>query len=306
MLFDPHSRFWLSTICNRSNAFCRQLACVAVDEAHLIWGWREFRAQYSNVGILQTVFPKVPIMAMSATFTPNILEYVRKTLNMRPPIQLYRRPLDRPNITYTVTQITPRSKFWDLNFLIPDIGGASAIEKTMIFVDSIFEDIDMAKYLRSLLPAKLQGKARRIIRTLYSVLETDTKTTSLEDFLNGDTRILMCTNAAGMGVDIPDIKRVVQWKLAEHLNLATVVQRLGRAGRKQTVAAVGVIFVNDMHILPKDMDKAAKEFAFARLPVKEDTQEATQDILSAIYDGNMQIRKEGDLSTFHKVDSPLL
>ena len=54
------------------------------------------------------------------------------------------------------------------------------------------------------------------------------------------------------------------------------------------------------------MTGAAKEFAFARLLVTKDTQEATQDILSTMYDGNMQVRKEGDLSPFHKVDTPLL
>ena len=146
---------------------------------------------------------------MSATFTPNILEYVRKTLHMRAPVQSYCRPLDCPNITYTVAPITPKSKFRDLDFLIPDVGGASAIEKTMIFVDSISEGIEMAKYLRTLLPEKLQCKAHRIIRSFSSVLETSTKSTWLDDFLNGDTRIIICTDAAGMGIDIPDIRRVI-------------------------------------------------------------------------------------------------
>ena len=59
MLFESHSRFWLSTIRNRINVFCQRLACIAVDEAHLIWGWREFRAEYCRYhygGVIQSTF----------------------------------------------------------------------------------------------------------------------------------------------------------------------------------------------------------------------------------------------------------
>lgn len=99
---------------------------------------------------------------------------------------------------------------------------------------------------------------------------------------------------------------MIQCRIAEHLNLATVVQGIGHARRKKPVTAVGVVFVNEMHILPKDMTGAAKEFAFARLLVTKDTQEVIQDDLSTMYNGNMQVRKERDLSPFHKVDLPLL
>lgn len=43
MLFEPDSLFWRSILRGNSTAFSRRLACIAVDEAHLIWGWREFR-----------------------------------------------------------------------------------------------------------------------------------------------------------------------------------------------------------------------------------------------------------------------
>ncbi len=52
IFFQPTSMFWLSVTRDRSNAFCRKLACIAVDETHLMWGWREFRKEFSNVGIL--------------------------------------------------------------------------------------------------------------------------------------------------------------------------------------------------------------------------------------------------------------
>lgn len=67
--------------------------------------------------------------------------------------------------------------------------------------------------------------------------------------MNGDTRILICTDAAGMGINIPDIKRVIQWKIFDLLTLATLVQRIGRAGRDTGILAVTVVFVEKRHIL---------------------------------------------------------
>ena len=148
-------------------------------------------------------------MAVSATMTTNTLEYVRKTLNLKTPVRLYRRPLDRPNITYTVASITS-SGFEDLNFLIPPkIGGIGNIEKIMIFVDSVEKDIALGKHLQSLLPNNLKDRGEKIIVSFSSILEAKTKTDCLEDFLNSDTRILIYTDAARMGVDIPDIRRVI-------------------------------------------------------------------------------------------------
>lgn len=102
MVLEPQSWFWSSTKRARSSAFCQRLACIAVDEAHLIWGWREFRKEYNNIGRIRAIFPSVPIMALSATLTSNNLEYIRKSLDLQSPVQLCKRPLDRPNITYTV------------------------------------------------------------------------------------------------------------------------------------------------------------------------------------------------------------
>lgn len=124
--------------------------------------------------------------------------------------------------------------------------------------------------------------------------------------MNGDTRILICTDAAGMGINIPDIKRVIQWKIFDLLTLATLVQRIGRAGRDTGILAVTVVFVEKRHILPNDMSKAAADISFARDPVTQDNEQATRITVKRMYEGNMQIRKEGGLSPFHCLDPPLL
>ncbi len=174
-----------------------------------MWSWREFCKKISNVGILLSVFPKVPIMAVSVIITPNILECIRKMLNLKTPVRLYQRPLNRPNITYTVAPITS-SGFEDLNFLItPKISGIGNIKKTMIFIDSVEKSRALAIYLQTLLLHKLKNRGEDIIKSFPSILETTTKTDWLEKFLTGNTRIIIYTDAARIGVNIPDIKRVI-------------------------------------------------------------------------------------------------
>lgn len=65
------------------NIFCCQLACIAIDGAHLMWAWREFYKEYSNIEILWWIFLKVPIIAILAIITLNTSEYVQKTLNLK-------------------------------------------------------------------------------------------------------------------------------------------------------------------------------------------------------------------------------
>lgn len=79
----------------------------------------------------------------------------------------------------------------------------------MIFIDNVEKDIALRKYLRSLLPNNLKNKSKKIIVSFLSNLETNPKIDYLEDFFNSNTRILICTKTAKIGVDIPDIKCVI-------------------------------------------------------------------------------------------------
>lgn len=174
-------------------------------------------------------FPTVPIMALSATITRNVLEYVRQSLSLRAPVFLYKRSLDRPNITYMVRKIEQKA-YSDLKILVPTDGGVGDIPKTMLFVDNIDEGIAIAAYLQTLLSESMLHAGKEIIRAFSSDLEADTKKGFMEDFALGNTRIWVCTDAAGMGVDIRDVARAIQWKIRDHVNLAVLLQRIGRAG----------------------------------------------------------------------------
>ncbi len=157
----------------------------------------------------------------------------------------------------------------------------------MIFVDSVEKDRALTIYLQTRLPDKLKDRGEDIIKSFSSILEATTKTDWLEKFLSDDTRIIICTDAAGMGVDILDIKRVIQWKIVDHFTLATILQRIGRAARRKEIQAVVVVFVKSKYILPENMTNAADEYSFARLPVAKGEKNAMEEIVSSMYKNNM-------------------
>ncbi len=100
----------------------------------------------------------------------------------------------------------------DLAFLVPSGGAIGEILKTMIFVDLIDDAIKMAKYLRSRLPESIRNdkkKADVIIRTFSANLSITSRTKFLADLRSGDTRIWICTECAGMGINLPDIQRAI-------------------------------------------------------------------------------------------------
>lgn len=79
-----------------------------------------------------------------------------------------------------------------------------SIPKTMIFVDKIDEAINIAAYLRTLLDESARSRESKLIRSFSSNNEASPRGEILDDFANGDTRVLICTDAAGLGVDIRD------------------------------------------------------------------------------------------------------
>lgn len=109
------------------------------------------------IGHLKNLFSKVPTLALSATVTSNVLEYISKLLKLCSPVRLYKELLDRSNLMYMVAEIRKR-KFEKLAFILSLTAAASCIPKTMIFVDNINTAGEIADYFQTRLLAKLQGK----------------------------------------------------------------------------------------------------------------------------------------------------
>lgn len=114
------------------------------------------------IGYLKSTFPKVPTLALSVTVILNVLEYVRESLQLRAPAQLYKESLGRPNLTYLVLEIK-KPGFKKLDFVIFSCIAAFTIPKTMIFVDNIDTTGQLELYLQSRLFPRLQTKSRLLI-----------------------------------------------------------------------------------------------------------------------------------------------
>ena len=306
VLLSNGSVFWLRIARQKKSAFCCRLACIAVDEAHLIWGWRTFQKEYGNVGTLKIVFADVPIIVLSATFTRNVLEYICQSLHLRSPVHLYKRTLDRPNITYMVQKIT-KPGFGELDALLFQEKGIADMPKTMIFVDSINEGVGITMYLCSMLHGPMRESKDIIVRLLASNLRASTRVMFMDNFRLGNTRILVCTNAAGMGVDVRDVKCSIQYKITDHLLFAALVQQIGQAGQDPNVLTVSIVIVKPRNFFPEDvglqLESLFREYTSAIGPL--DCKRA-EEIISTMYKAYLEPKKEKAPSGYYKVDPALL
>lgn len=193
ILLRDGSYFWTNILRNKRCIFCRCLGALVIDEYHLLWGWQEFRKEYLAIGTLRANFPRLPFVALTATATPKVFNFVIKTACLRSSLRLYKMSIDRPNITQLVAQIDPRQGYAHFRTLIKTRGGPWRIPKSMIFVDSIDECTQIAEYLRALIVPDIREVRRLIVRPFHASLESSLRGEYLEGFMNGDTRILVCT-----------------------------------------------------------------------------------------------------------------
>ena len=99
-------------------------------------------------------------------------------------------------------------------------------------------------FLSTLLPDRLCGyPPNTIVAVYYSSIDAQQKDKIQADFVAGRTRILICTDAFGLGVNIKDIKVVIQWGIDEKCNINHLSQRLGRAVRNPHLEGIGIVYV---------------------------------------------------------------
>lgn len=163
----------------------------------------------------------------------------------------------------------------------------------MVFIDSITEILKITTYLRSLAAARLCGvEIEEVVRPYYATLNTATRDLFIDSFLEGYTRVLACTDVAGMGVNIPDIKVIIQRKLVEHLTIAALWRRIGWAGRDQSLRAlaVSVFLVEDWHILPSNAEDS--DWEMYMMLVEPESEIADRDFVKTMYSGRNCHKKE--------------
>lgn len=186
---------------------------ITVDEAHCIsqWGY-DFRPAYLQIGELRKHLPETPILAITATATKNVREDIQEKLNFRKKHVLV-KSFFRENLSYTV--FSEQAKLNKTIDILNKVPGSS-----IIFCKSRRRTKEIASYLcQSGLPADFY----------HAGLETEDRNQRQEAWIENKTRIMVCTNAFGMGIDKPDVRTVIHYDVPD--SPEAYYQEAGRAGR---------------------------------------------------------------------------
>ncbi|KAH6899240.1 P-loop containing nucleoside triphosphate hydrolase protein, partial [Coprinopsis sp. MPI-PUGE-AT-0042] len=228
----------------RHREMAGRVLSVVVDEAHVVSHWgSDFRKKYGTLGILRALLPRgTPFVAMSVTMPPRVRKDILAKLqfDLKNFVDL-NLGNDRPNVAIVIRAMHhPMNTYRDLKFLIPDgVSNASEIKKTMIYADELQAPAGIDQYLYSLCPKDMQNSG--FIRPYSAAFPVSYRNEVMDQFRNGIVRILVCTDAAGMGCNIPDIDIVVQWRLPP--TVSAFVQRAGRTARGAGRNGLAVLLV---------------------------------------------------------------
>jgi ATP-dependent DNA helicase RecQ len=218
---------------------------VAVDEAHCVsdWGY-DFRPAYLQIAKLRAFHPKVPFMALTASATALVKEDISKKLQLSNPIT-FKTSYLRSNIHYVVRLSYDKEN--QLITMLQKVRGSC-----IIYVKSRKKTEELAQHLN-----------RHGISAIHyhAGLEMNQRDRQQQEWLQNRVRVMVATNAFGMGIDKPDVSLVVHWELPT--NLEAYYQEAGRAGRNGLASYAVALYQ------PQDLTDLTKSFTDNYPPLQE-------------------------------------
>jgi len=232
VLFDPEYRFLyvsperLQTESFKANFQRMPVSMIAVDEAHCIsqWGY-DFRPPYLEIAQIRKVFPQVPVLALTATATPEVVKDIQFRLEFKAE-NVFQKSFKRSNLTYfVVNEEDKNSRMLRIMNRYPGSG--------IVYVRNRKKTAETAEFLRN------NGISADYYHAGLEPRERDRKQQS---WMKGATRVMVSTNAFGMGIDKPDVRFVVHIDLPD--TLEAYFQEAGRAGRDEQPAVAILLYDN--------------------------------------------------------------
>ncbi|XP_049532110.1 Werner syndrome ATP-dependent helicase homolog [Anopheles darlingi] len=199
------------------SAVRKQLALIAIDEAHCLSKWgHDFRPAYRNLGIVRTLCPDVPILAVTATATPKVRDDIVQSLHLNN-AQILCTGFDRPNLEFIVR---PKGSQGPLGDIRPLLGSGTREGSIIIYCLTRKQTEEIVELLRS----------KGIECEAYHAGLSVTKRRQVhEHFVRDRLQIIVATIAFGMGIDKPDVRLVIHYGASK--DLESYYQEAGRAGR---------------------------------------------------------------------------
>ncbi len=251
--------------------------CIVVDEAHCIsqWGY-DFRPDYLKIGELRTKI-EAPVIALTATATPAVAEDIVEKLSFREKL-IIKGDYSRPNLYYIVRNV--EDKYGQLLSVCHGVAGTG-----IVYVRSRKRTEELSEFL---LQNGIEAAA------YHAGLGAMTRMRRQEDWKEGRIRVMVCTNAFGMGIDKPDVRFVVHFSLPE--SPEAYFQEAGRGGRDGKVSYAVLLWnKNDVRRLEQVAEVSFPDFGYI-----EDIYQKLHVYAEIIYDKGEGRQVRFDLFEFCK------
>ena len=199
---------------------------ITVDEAHCIsqWGY-DFRPSYLQIARIRQMKPDAPILALTATATRKVVKDIQKQLAFKEE-NVFLMSFERKNVAYVVRRV--EDKLEELVHILSSVGGCA-----IVYARSRKRTKEISDFLRN----------RNISSTFFHAgLEPSVKDERQNAWQHDEVRVIVATNAFGMGIDKPDVRLVIHYDSPD--SLEAYFQEAGRAGRDGKKAYAVLLYNN--------------------------------------------------------------
>jgi ATP-dependent DNA helicase RecQ len=250
---------------------------IAVDEAHCIsqWGY-DFRPPYLRIANLREELQSVPVLALTASATSSVQQDICNKLHFAKPA-IFRQSFARKNLSFSVFRVD--SKINKIKDILEKVSGSAIV---------YCKSRRHTKEISSLL--NMHG----IQSDFYHAgLKQEERTQKQDNWMKGQIRVIVCTNAFGMGIDKPDVRVVVHADSPDCLE--NYYQEAGRAGRDEK-RAYAVLLSNDQEL--EDLSLLPD----IHFPALDDIREVYQSLMNylQIPSGTVGVYYDFDITDFIK------